>query len=391
MQGLKDARVPVRRISPKDESHYFYGYYDTLAFDPTDRYHLCTKVGFWDRLPREDDVAELGMIDVETGKYAPLAATTAWNFQQSAMLQWNPANPASEIIFNARRGSDYYGVVLNIQTGARRELDRPVANVSGDGRWGVSINFNRVFDFRAGYGYAGVRDPYYDVPQPEDDGVFLIDMQTGKSRLILSFAQMGEGLKGDVPDADGRKLVINPVTFNTDGSRIFVLVRTFPDSGSLWHSGMCTIDRNGGGFYKLKPYSYTSHYNWRDRDHLLCYSSTEKGTGLFLYTDQSRETLRYSPEFFTMDLHCSYGRDKRYIVGDGYPDSDLSRPMFFYDTETNRGMQLFRVKSQPLCEGDIRCDLHTRWSHDGRRLSFDSTHEGYRGVYLADISALVQR
>jgi Tol biopolymer transport system component len=37
----------------------------------------------------------------------------------------------------------------------------------------------------------------------------------------------------------------------------------------------------------------------------------------------------------------------------------------------------------------VRCDLHPRWSPDGRWLSVDSAHTGVRRSYLVDVAALL--
>jgi Tol biopolymer transport system component len=39
----------------------------------------------------------------------------------------------------------------------------------------------------------------------------------------------------------------------------------------------------------------------------------------------------------------------------------------------------------------MRTDLHPRFSHDGKTISFDSTHEEFgRQIYTMDISSIVE-
>ena len=41
--------------------------------------------------------------------------------------------------------------------------------------------------------------------------------------------------------------------------------------------------------------------------------------------------------------------------------------------------------------GDIRCDLHPRWSPDGQAVTFDSVHGGTRQIYVVDVSEITGR
>ena len=101
MKGIKNQIIDVKRLT-HGEDHYFFGYYDLPAWNESQSYHLCHRVKFWDRLPEKDDIAEIGLVDVNKQDFIPVVETTAWNFQQGAMLQWNPSSPNDEIIFNIR-------------------------------------------------------------------------------------------------------------------------------------------------------------------------------------------------------------------------------------------------------------------------------------------------
>ena len=84
--AVEESGVKARVITPDDGGHYFFGYYDLQPFDSTGRYHLCHKAPFEDRLPEADDICELGVIDLQTGKFIKYAETNAWNFQQGMMI-----------------------------------------------------------------------------------------------------------------------------------------------------------------------------------------------------------------------------------------------------------------------------------------------------------------
>ena len=152
--------VPVKRISPGN-GHYFFGYYDLQPYNESEKFHLTHRTTFRNRLQNENDSAEVGFIDVSNGRYERLDTTYAWNFQQGAMLQWNPASSEREVIYNSMLDGEYCGVVMDINDGKKRYLDRPVANVSRDGRYAIGINMSRLYDFRPGYGYAPIPDPFY--------------------------------------------------------------------------------------------------------------------------------------------------------------------------------------------------------------------------------------
>lgn len=389
----KDTSLPVRRITPAD-GHYFFGYYDLQPFDPSQTMHLVHKASFMDRLQRDGDTAEIGFIDMNSGKYEKLASTQGWNFQQGAMLQWNPCSQGREIIYNDIVDGMAVGVVMDIHTGKKRYLDRAVANVSRDGRYALSINMSRLYNFRPGYGYATPPDAFYWRNHSKDDGIFLVDMEKGTSRLILSMDEIWE-FSGKFFGKE-EKMVVNHITFNPDASRFLFLVRNFPKAKTRHDTALITADRDGRNLYLLSDYGVQSHYYWMDDKHIVIYSDGKEldcscgWANNYILEDQSCKGQLMADGFFVFDNHMSFSPDRKYMLADTYPDYDRMQTLMIYCPEKNVCSDLGRFYSLPLEPIDIRCDLHPRFSTKGDIITFDSTHEGFRGVYAIDFDKKAQ-
>jgi len=384
IQSIINQTVPITRLTD-GKGCYFFGYYDVAAFDAGGKFHLYHQVGFMNRLPTRDDSAELGMINVETKAKIKIAETTAWNFQQGAMLQWNPAAPDNEVVYNIRVGETYRAVIQNIKTKNKRLLEMPVATLDPKGRYALSINFSRVFDFRPGYGYHGIEDVHKNLETPDDDGIFKIDMTTGKSRLILSFPQIRSLLQDTSSVVKKGKLVINHITYNPDGSRFVFLVRNFPEHGKHWGTAAITANCDGNESYVLNACSMTSHYHWKNEHYLLAYAKQAEENQLYLLCDKSQEYEIIDRDCFKADGHCSYAPDRKQILYDSYPENNY-RHLYVYNVHGREGHKLASLYSVPVSVHDIRCDLHPRWHPQGKIVSFDSTHENWRHIYLAQLA-----
>lgn len=397
MPETRDLIVPVRRISPA-HGHFFFGYYDVPAADSSGR-HLLHQVSFRDRFPQPGDVARLGYVPLTDGAsevgelaFEAFAETRAWNFQQGSMLQWLGSGPDT-CLYNVFADGSYGACIHNIRTGNRQFLPRPVANVSRDGTRALSINMSRLFDFRPGYGYEELPDPYASLPAPEEDGVFVMDLATGADRLVISYARMAKLLRSEGELKEDRKLVVNHLTFNPSATRFLFLVRTFPrQRGEPWATFLLTADPDGQNLRHHPAWGMASHYHWRNDTEILVWMKTapEGRAALVVVADPTGTLTPVDPDYFRSDGHCSYSPDGRWILYDGYPDSstpDYFRSLMVYSLDRREGFLLGRFRSEALTPAnvDLRCDLHPRWMPDGQSITFDSIHEGYRGVYQMDL------
>ena len=391
MNCMENAGVTARVITPEDGGHYFFGYYDLQPFDTTGRYHLCHKAPFEDRIPAPDDVCELGMIDLEEGSFIKFGETTAWNFQQGALLQWY--GDCDHVIYNVRRDGAFSACIQNIKSGEKRYLPRAYTCLSPDAKKALCISFSRMFDFRPGYGYAGIPDPWRDENAPEEDGVFLMDTQTGEEKRMFSLADLKK-FRYESPCSDG-KLLINHITFAPDGEHFVMLLRNFkePEKGLKWKTQLLTSDLEGNLFL-WAPFSYQSHYHWKNEKELVMYGgnfSNDRADGaLWLFTEGVMGAQRLPEPNPKKDVHCLYSPNRRYISGDDYPKEDEYRTLHLIDTKTNTDLILGRYRSfiSDDTNRDRRCDLHARFDQSGRYLSFDSIHTGHRAVCLLDLAEL---
>lgn len=378
--------TPSVRLSD-EAGQTFFGYYDNPAFSGNDRFHLVHKVPFCDRLQQAGDTAELGFIDIGSGSYTRFAETTAWNFQQGAMLQWHPSAPDDEVIYNIVRDGRYCGVVQNVHTLEARYLDQPVANVDPTGVYGLGINFGRMFDFRPGYGYADLADPFRSEPHPAEDGIFRIDLRSGEAELILSLDDIWSFVK-PMFRAEEAKLTINHITFNTAGTRFLFLARWVPVPGARHLTALMTANADGSGLRCLSPHTLQSHYHWRDEKRFVMFGDGPRGRQLYEYEDVpdgGGEAEVIDVAYFASDGHCSYSPDRRWMLYDSYPDRNGMKHLYVYDLVGRRGLTLGSYYTPPEITGDIRCDLHPRWNRAGTAISFDSAHEGRRHVYWMDL------
>lgn len=231
--------VPLHRLSPGG-GQYFFGYYDLFA--TSGNMHLCHRVPFIDRLHRAGDRAQLGTLPLTGGEFTPFDDTAAWCFQQGAMMQFVPGLPDT-VLYNVEHKDGYGARMRNLRTGAAREYGRPVSALSPDGTFFLSVNMARLYDFRPGYGYAGIPDPYGSEAAPRTDGVWRVDMGTGRETLLVTLATL-QKLAGDYFVA-GEKLCINHITVAPGGRRYVMLLRNMEKRP--WRTLVLTADCGGAG------------------------------------------------------------------------------------------------------------------------------------------------
>ena len=385
---------PCRAITHGPKFHWF-GYYDKLQFDPTDRYVLGMEVGFEHRSPKADDTVRVGMVDLADGdKWIDLGDSRAWNWQQGCMLQWL-GKAGTEVVWNDREGDRFVCRVMDVRTRKRRTIAHAVYTISPDSSVAVSPDFRRIQDMRPGYGYAGPADPHAADMAPAGSGIWRIDMRTGEAGLIIRLADIANVGTPD-PSMKGAKHYFNHLLFGPDGKRFIFLHRWRPDGGKGgFITRLLTADTEGRNLRVVDPSGCTSHFIWKDPNTITAWSRPKgRPWGFYEFDERTGAAREIGEGVMTANGHNTYlpvGSGTEWILNDTYPQGrNREQSPYLFHVPTGRRYWLGHFALPPAYAGEWRCDTHPRSSRNGMKVCIDSPHGGQgRQMWLIDVRDVV--
>jgi hypothetical protein len=374
--------------------HHFFGYYDKCPWDKTGRYLLANEIDFADRQPKEGEALTVGMVDLEkNNRYIPFDTTLAWCWQQGTMLQWLGSAPDRQVVYNSvdTKEKRYVATIRDVHSGKTRTLPRPVYALSPDGHLAVSLAFDRLHRLRPGYGYLALPEHATDDPAPKDDGLWLLDVARGDSKLLVPFAQAAE--LEPVEIFRSAHHWFNHALFSPNGKRVVFLHRwRNPETERRHLTRMLVFDLAKGELKLVVDTGMVSHFDWRDDDTLLAWArNKDKKDRFYLIDVGTRRMTVVGDGVLDQDGHCSYSPDRRWVLNDTYPDKErrMQTLMLFRPKDSKR-IDVGKYHLPLRYQGEYRCDLHPRFNRDGTQVCFDSGHEETRQIYVVDVSQLVQ-
>lgn len=383
----EEKELDIIRISEGPLSHFF-GYYDKSPWNSSDSILLGMEAPNIKRIPLKEDVAKVGIIDPSTKKFISLAETKAWNWQQGCMLQWISE---SKVIFNSSKNEEPLCIILDIKNRKTSYFPFNVAAVAPGGKWGIALNFGRLAKLRPIVGYGSIKDHYSNIPLPDNDGLWYVDLESGDKTLILSLKQSADILKINDSHSFHR---FEHVCINPSGTRLFVLHRWEKHtSGRPFYDRMLTINPDGSEPYPLLTDEYISHFSWMDDEWILVWAKI-KNTGpyMFLVKDKTQKFIIEGENILIKDGHCSFSPDRRWILLDTYPDEKWFLNLLLYNRKTKKLFNIARFKTNQYLYKipGIRCDLHPRWNHSGTKICIDAPQEDSRQMFIVDVEQLVK-
>ncbi len=405
-----------------NDGHYFFGYYDKSPFDFNNQKLLAMKTGFMDRMPTKDDILEIGCFDWQnSNEFIRLTETKAWNWQQGCMLQWLGPDFNKRITYNDKIDNKFVSVTMDIETREKTVLSMAVYTVRSDGKYALCIDNERHFWFRGGYSYQGVENIAKNVALDENDGIYLLDIDRNKVELVINIMDL---IKiNPLSNMKGATHYLEHLMFSPSGKRFCFLHRWQIDDGGIY-ARFFTADIDGSDIFLLNDSGRMSHFCWRNEKELLAWcglptpvnrlrkyknivkhfvkpflplyhrlipvdSSFSKiitGDSYVLFQDKTAIRKKIVSDKLSEDGHPTFcPLDSDWFVSDTYQDNGGYRHLFLFNTRDGKGVDIAQLKSNPMLDNTgIRCDLHPKWSYNGRYLSVDTVNEGSRQMYVYD-------
>ncbi|MCY1151262.1 MAG: hypothetical protein OWP43_02430 [Sphaerochaetaceae bacterium] len=406
-------------ITPNKYSHWF-GYYNNSPLDITGEKLLAHRINFDARAITSKDIAEIGWFNIKNGIWHKIGETNSFNWQQGAMLQWYDQESCEKVIFNDSLDNHFISRIIDINSNNEKIVNWPIYGLTKDGKESISLQFERSFWCRA-YHYESIKNENMDGPIIKEDGIFHIDMESGKIQQIINIEDI---IQIDYDEIFSEsKHWLEHILINPSGTRFAFYHRYSTKYG--FSTRVFTANMDGKDLYLIPGWRVNnwSHMAWKN-DNLFVifgikrlaigkvYQNLSNNTGSFgklikkvyrnflspfvssrahnkiaessyyqLYKDGSGLIGGYNTDELINDGHPSFTSDGNYMLTDTYGDNENYRHLLLFDIRKKKLYKLGKFYS-PYNNCGYRSDLHPRFSMDYNHIIIDSAHSGKHQIMV---------
>ena len=379
---ILDERISeVRKVFADDADESFFGYYDKNP-DSDDKVIGHLALSQTCKAPSADQPVLVVVKNLLNGKTDVVDETYAYNWQQGARSQWLNDDL---IIYNAFERGIYMAKVYSVGAGRTvKSFEYPVQDSFGTSYF-LSLNYRRLMRLRPDYGYRNLPPLENDsMTKLRDDGIWKVDYATGSAEMVWSLEDITDLEYNPLFDACLHK--VNHIMVNKTGDA-FVFIHRFYD-------GYRRFDRLIYSDFKtmkvLADDQMVSHCCWVDDNTVLGYFRYKGQDGYYTCNVRTGKIIPCleMTRLQVGDGHPSVWGD--WIVFDSYPDKSRMQYLYMYDRRHDRAVPLLELYHSIGYTGECRCDLHPRFSQDGKKVFFDSVYDGRRRLCYVDVSSITQ-
>ncbi len=373
------AQLKVEQITHGPSNHLFgyIGHVQNIPWNESERYIISLRTTFQDHLPEGHESADVVLIDTQDDyKVIKIEESRGWNPQQGTMFYWNPLKQDTQFFFNDRdlQTGKVFTVLYDIEKKQRvheyRFDEQPIGNggIMQEGGYFAGINYARMARLRPVTGYKGAWDWTEGVLHPKDDGIFKVNTETGKSDLLVSFADMAKVIRQEEPHIDHLALFINHTLWNREGDRLFFFARA-GWRGNREHPRVnvpFVINADGSGLKRLKTF-FGGHPEWDYGQRMI--GSVDKRQVLYdVDRDQIAGHMGNREIFPNPEGDVALSPQGDWFVN-GHKDKNAAKNYYtFYQRSTDKWFRSQGFDIGQWISGDLRQDPSPTWNRSGTKI-----------------------
>lgn len=364
-------------------SSSFFGYYDKSPVSLDGKFILFHSTDeSTTHKPDPQKNIHISLLTSQKSKPVISLSTCAYNWQQGSRTHWLNNDL---FIFNdfQKEKNRYVSKVFSKNTLEQvKYFDFPVQD-SFNTDYFLSINYSRLMALRPDYGYRNLPHLSKDkLRQYDSDGIWKINYNDSSKVLLYSLERIFKAEQKPIFHSAFHK--VNHLMISPKGSSFIFIHRYYINKKRIDRLFFASAD--GNNIKMLADYGMVSHCFWADNDTILGYLRGPGGKDAYwlinVHTAEFRKLPNNALEGYG-DGHPHVYKD--WFVTDTYPDKARMQHLLLVNWKTGEVKELGQFFHSFKFNGETRCDLHPRFSPDGKSVFFDSVFDGSRKLYKMDV------
>lgn len=348
---------------------------------------LAHHVSFGDRLPEAGEESILGLLDVATSDFQPVATTTAWNFLMGSMAQF--VGDGDRIWYNQHHVDGIPGsCIQNLVSDEAINLDSPIYWVDPAGEWAVGYDMERAYWCTPGYGYLSPLGEKKNREELSDreDGLRKVYADGRPWELLVSYEQITETIRP--LGYEDEFLFLRRIYGAGEGKLVFSAshvsrARRLSHWLFLYDCERRKLD------VLIHPDQELRHFLMQTPETLMV--SLRKPPvdswkeGLFFYHFEERSLKPFERAFFMDDGYYQFLENGNHLVCGAFSGKEEGVQRLYSMRLNEPSFRSLAQFTPHRLDPEVRSNLSPAASRSGHALVVNSFHEDFRGIYLVNL------
>lgn len=357
---------------------FFFGYHDKKPFNFNDKkiiVHSYKNIKVLNNQSKKKVLVHY--INLQNNKLTTIDNTKAWSWQIGACSQWQPNK--NVLYYNKNFKNKFVTVQFDIEKKIKKKFNFSIYNISPDGEKFVLADFLNIGKYRKGYGFISKLNK----KNIHKDKLQIYNIRSKQKKTLYSFQK--EKNKQVIES------YINHLTFSPDSTKIsyFRTILKKRNQRQIFFYYYC-LKKRKNFLIDVSKVNLISHYCWKNKNEIMFTMKVNKKKYSYKIFNINSKKIKSLSSDLNKDGHPMFNpKHKDLFVSDTYPNLFGFQKLFIYSIIKKKVIWERLIYSPYKYRGVVRCDLHPRWSNDGKKILIDYVNGSNRNIGIIEINKII--